>query len=100
MNYLSGMKRTKKSCGGDVRAAPRGVSAEKSDGKQAPPSDFFITPTVGSWRSPLTSPPHEEKSRLAKKKVGFAEKKLPKGKLLAYSPYNPYGLYSPYRFYS
>ena len=45
--FFCGMKRTKKSCGGDVRAAPRRVSAEKTDGKQAPPSDFFSSLDMG-----------------------------------------------------
>ena len=72
--FFCGMKRTKKSCGGDVRAAPRRVSAEKTDGKQAPPSDFFITPTVLSWRSPLTSPPPEEKVASRRKKSASPKK--------------------------
>lgn len=72
--FFCGMKRTKKSCGGDVRAAPRRVSAEKTDGKQAPPSDFFITPTVLSWRSPLTSPPPKEKVASRRKKSASAKK--------------------------
>ena len=72
--FFCGMKRTKKSCGGDVRAAPRRVSAEKTDGKQAPPSDFFITPTVLSWRPPLTSPPPEEKVASRRKKSASPKK--------------------------
>ena len=72
--FFCGMKRTKKSCGGDVRAAPRRVSAEKTDGKQAPPVRFFHHSNGAELALPTHIPTTRRKSRFAKKKVGFAEK--------------------------
>ena len=69
-----GMKRRKKSGGGDVRATPFRVRAEKSDGKQAPPSVIFSSHMVGRC-APHSHPHRPKKKSLREKKVGFAEKK-------------------------
>ncbi|MDD5818645.1 MAG: hypothetical protein PUE05_09065 [bacterium] len=48
----------------------------KSNGKQAPPLSFAVTPTVARDARPLTSLTVSEKKSLREKKVGSAEKKL------------------------
>ena len=47
----------------------------KSNGKQAPPLSFAVTPTVARYARPSPPSPWRKKSRFAKKKVGSAEKK-------------------------
>ena len=47
----------------------------KTNGKQAPPLSFAVTPTVARDARPLTSLTVSEKKSLREKKVGYAEKK-------------------------
>ena len=75
---LSGMKRRKKSCDGDVRAGA--LSWSESGDKCLKTSFCHLSPLsamVVSRRSPLTSPPPEEKSRFAKKKSASPKKTAP-----------------------